>query len=451
MQKIEKFLKGKVYIPAVLAVFYIFWLFSFLSINKIIGETTIYKLEAIEFVIIGIVGAFLLVFFKNTAYFLPWLIFTPFIFARPFDAYTVPLCLYIGVAIVFIGLIVGIFVKKVKLKTGAFFNGLLILCFAIILGGINIMADYFFKQTAFLLLCAGGLLFFYSFLASTSKIKFEEIARLMMYLGIFLLLQAFTYYYLQESFIDSLLNKELNVGWGSTNNIGLMLLLILPFTFYLSISKKTWRTVLYLLIAFLQILAIIFTYSRGSIASMALCLVILLPICFVYARDRWTFISTLNILLLSSIFFFSYSAKYYPDYYQKFYSFVLKIDIDSINGRVPIYQKIIADIKNEPLFGYGMFAPFFTTDGIYIWGHSTVMHTLYTTGLVGVGALLFHFIQKYYLLIKKINIKKIIVIFSFATSGLYGLFDVSYYFMNYMVVFVVLLAVLEEEVKIKGE
>ena len=51
--------------------------------------------------------------------------------------------------------------------------------------------------------------------------------------------------------------------------------------------------------------------------------------------------------------------------------------------------------------------------------------------------LLWHLFEKYYTLIKKINIEKLTLIFAYGFSGLYGLFDVSYFYMNYMIVLVI--------------
>jgi hypothetical protein len=65
--------------------------------------------------------------------------------------------------------------------------------------------------------------------------SFINLARIITYLGIFILLQMITYYVIQENVIDSLLSKGIKVGWGVTNNIGLILLF--TFSFY-SISSN---------------------------------------------------------------------------------------------------------------------------------------------------------------------------------------------------------------------
>ena len=63
-----------------------------------------------------------------------------------------------------------------------------------------------------------------------------------------------------------------------------------------------------------------------------------------------------------------------------------------------------------------------------------MMKKIISIGLIG---LLWHLFEKYYTLIKKINIEKLTLIFAYGFSGLYGLFDVSYFYMNYMIVLVI--------------
>ena len=97
---------------------------------------------------------------------------------------------------------------------------------------------------------------------------------------------------------------------------------------------------------------------RGSISSMVLGLVFIFPVAIKYAKDKWSFLSTFNILLLGFTFLLVYTGYHYPEYFSRFYGYVLKIDLVSINGRFTIYQEILYAFKERPLFGLGMFAPF---------------------------------------------------------------------------------------------
>lgn len=448
MAKLGKTIFEKTYFAIVLVVFYFFWAIPYLQINKQVESNIIIKAENFALLAIGITIFLLLLTCKNTKVVIPLILFIPFIFAHPFDAYTVPFNLYLIVGIVIIGMIIHLIRYREKFSFGRFFIGLLILCFSLMLGGIATKAEYFLKQLGFVALCSLGLLFFYSFFVTTAKMSFIDLARIITYLGVFILLQMITYYVIQENVIDSLLSKGIKVGWGVTNNIGLILLFTFPFTLYLAIVNKGIKTILYTMITFFQMVAILFTYSRGSISSLVIGLVFIFPVAIKYAKDKWSFLSTFNILLLGFTFLLVYTGYHYPEYFSRFYGYVLKIDLDSINGRIPIYQEILNAFKERPLFGHGMFAPFSSNSETYTWGHSTLLHTLYTAGGFGVGALLFHLGEKYYWLLRQINIEKIIIIFSFAMSGLYGLFDVSYYFMNYMILLIITMAVLEPVVVI---
>lgn len=448
---IAKNIFKKSYLLIVLIIFYLFWVIPYLQISKEVDNSIIIKTENFALLVIGVVSFLFLLLFKNTQIVIPLAAFTPFVFSHPFDAYTVPFNLYLALGLVIIGFVAHIFIYKPKIKLGSFFAGLAILCLALILGGVATKAEYLSQQIGFVLLCTVGLLFFYSFFVSTATIQFKDLARTLTYLGIFIILQVLTYYLIQENVIDSLLSKGVAVGWGISNNIGLILLFTIPFTFYLAITNKTGKTMAYTFISFCQMITIIFTYSRGSIIALTLGLIFLLPLLFKYAKDRWTFLSTFNILILCSAFFLVYSGYKYPEYFNQFYEDIFRIDFDSINGRIPIYQDILAAFKERPIFGYGLFAPFSETGDTYTWGHSTILHTVYTAGIFGGGALLFHLGQKYYLLFRQINIRKLIVAFSFLLSGLYGLFDVSYYFINYMILLIIVIATIEKEIMAIGK
>lgn len=451
MSKALKTIFKKTYLLVILLVFYFFWVNPYLQIHKQAENSILLKAENFALLTIGIAVFLSLLFLKNTKIIVPIIMFTPFVFSHPFDAYTVPFSLYIVAGSTIVGLVIHLILYREKINKGRFFIGLVILCLALMLGGIATKAEYLVKQLGFVVLCSLGLLFFYTSFVSTTKMKFEDLARVLTYLSIYIILQVITYYFIQENFIDSLLSKDISVGWGVTNNIGLILLFTFPFTIYLAIVNRGVKTIIYTIITFCQMLTILVTYSRGSIFSMVLGSFILFPIAIKYAKDRWTFLSTFNILLLGVSFILVYSGYYYPEYFNRFYQYVLKIDLNSINGRIPIYQEIFDAFKQRPLFGYGMFAPFSGSSETYTWGHSTILHTLYTAGIFGTGALLFHFGQKYYLLFRQINIKKAIVIFSFGLSGLYGLFDVSYYFMNYMIILIMTMAIIEQDIIIMNK
>ena len=130
MAKLGKTIFEKTYFAIVLVVFYFFWAIPYLQINKQAESNIIIKAENFALLAIGITIFLLLLTCKNTKVVIPLILFIPFIFAHPFDAYTVPFNLYLIVGIVIIGMIIHLIRYREKFSFGRFFIGLLILCFS---------------------------------------------------------------------------------------------------------------------------------------------------------------------------------------------------------------------------------------------------------------------------------------------------------------------------------
>ena len=121
---------------------------------------------------------------------------------------------------------------------------------------------------------------------------------------------------------------------------------------------------------------------------------------------------------------------------------ITAINLNSINGRVPIYTKMLEELKEQPIFGFGMFHSFGqggTEEIPYLWGHNTFIHAAYTLGLLGFGAMVFHHIQKYLFCFKNRRFEKVVLFFSFLATDIYGFIDVSYFFINFMIVLLIIL------------
>lgn len=449
MGKLKKFLDSKLYVPVVFIVSFVFWLIAYLSKYRWIDESIYSEIENISLISFGVIAAILLILFKNTYYFIPWVIFIPFVFARPFDALTIPTCIFIGLGIMALGLVLNIIIYRPKIRYGKFFWGLLILCIAFVLGGINVKNENFIFQFFLTTLCVVAFLCLYCLIASSSTVKMTEIARLFTYLGIYLSLQVIMYFLLREdSIIILFLIKGVDVGWGVNNNVALMLLFTFPFTLYLAIINKRFKMTIYTLITLFQIVAIVLTCSRGAIAALVIGIILLIPYCILKAKDRILFICIIVSIILAAIIAIYIFSINQPEDFQKIIDLVGKINLETFNGRTPIYQECIDVLKENPIFGEGILAGFQPNEEgnvVYEWGHSTILQTIRSMGIVGCVAMFFHLGQKYYVLLNKPSIWKIMVVASFAISGLYGLFDVSYYFINYMIPLILGMAMLEFE------
>ena len=456
----EKVLKSKYYSLIVMAIMFFFWLACYLQYDKAthIANNYLITFESIELTIIGLICAFLLVKYKDLYYVVPWITYTPFVFARPFTSQTIPYALFIAGALLFAGLIVHIIRYKPRLSIGSNFAGLALLAVALVLGGINTGASFIGEQVMFASIAAVGLLAIYVLFVSMVDIKFRTLAHLINYLGILLCLEVVASINHAADPLDFLIYKNIGVGWGISNNIAIIMLMTFPMSAYLAVKSKGAKVALYTFTGYAQIMTIILTYSRGAIAALIVggtaSLVLSTIMSIKEGKDTYLpyAISMVFFILLTAlivVWFVNTKDENLARYAKGFKDNITSINLTTLNGRNPIYEHCIEEFKASPIFGKGLYAPFFDNSftGGYQWGHSTFIHTMYTMGLVGLIALGFHMAQKYLNLFLRPNIEKVFIALGFLTSGLYGLVDVSYYFINYMVVLIMILVCLETTIK----
>ena len=148
-----------------------FWAIPYLQINKQAESNIIIKAENFALLAIGITIFLLLLTCKNTKVVIPLILFIPFIFAHPFDAYTVPFNLYLIVGIVIIGMIIHLIRYREKFSFGRFFIGLLILCFSLMLGNRN-KSGIFLKTVRFCCFMFSLDFYFSILFVTTAKMRF---------------------------------------------------------------------------------------------------------------------------------------------------------------------------------------------------------------------------------------------------------------------------------------
>ena len=453
-EKLNNFLKSNIYPYFVMVLIFVFWLISYLSCEGKINPNTVNIVEWIEMIVIGVSFLLISVLSKELDPMTPIVMYTPFIYAHPFYVISMPYSLFLGIGCLVLGLIIHQIIYKPKLKFGRNFFGICALAVAMTLGGISTKAEYL-KMQFFACLAIGSAILFLYYSFSNNKYGFRGVSHNLNALGVLLVLQIATFFILSSNFVESFFTKCVSVGWGIENNTSLMLLLTIPFTVYLVVTSKKLMQVLYVILTVLQFSAILFTYSRGATAAIVLGLVVMIPVGLILTKDKLTYSISLGVVILLFGGFFLVLYTKYHDYYEQFLDYALRINIDNMNGRTPIYESIIASFKENPIFGKGMLSPFYniieTGVGEYQWGHSTFLHTLLTMGSFGVLALFYHFFEKYFYLIKKMNKEKFFVLMGFLLSEMYGMIDVSYYFINYMIVLIIALAIIENLIGKKEE
>lgn len=435
----------------------IFWSITFLLRHYKVDSNIVLHIEGIELATLGVILFYNLVFKEDLFYSIIPLFFAPFIFSKGFDALTVPTYLISSLGIVILGFICRLFTRPFKFKFGKMFFGLLAIGISIILGGIFIQSQYSLIQLLVgFLVCTLILLIYSYFVSSNIDFDFKLIAYLMTMLGIMIVLEEAIYIFTQENFTATITKINIHLGWGGKNNFSLMLLFTIPFTFYLMLKENNkYNMIFYQVAIILQTGGIFISYSRGCILiSLFGSLFYLLFTYYYFRKDKTKLIITTSVLVVAAVGIVTLLIAL-ELYGIKILSAINKLILDGfnfsgMNGRLPIYKKFFELWSKQPIFGYGILYPN-TLEGhvdvginAYQWAHSTLLQALFTGGIVGFVAMVYHLFEKYYLIIRNMNLEKLTLLMGYLLSGIYGMFDVSYYYINYMIVLIIIFVVSEK-------
>lgn len=426
----------------------IFWLLSFLANQEIIPIQIGKPIECIAMISSSLAISILLIAKKDIFYVLVIGFFMMFIYGHAFELMTIPIELIISTLILLFGMFFSKKRHKIKFQNGPFHTGIIFLSIACILGGFGNW-EIFSNQLLVLLFICFGVVFMYLFLHSYQKVAFKDIAMILTALAIFIIVQCLIFILIKDDSIALIRAKKLHLGWAGPNNIAVILLLLMPFPYYISLISKGWRLIFGIVITYLVALTIVITYSRGGAVAVVGELIALLIFGHFKTKDKKNYYLTHGLLFVSIILIFTiYAINDFGNFSNWISSFFS--DLDSVHGRLGIYQAFFERAFDNILFGYGLSEPlYFNIDSqlyTYQWGHGTLIHTFYTLGLIGLIAMGYHLYQKYYYLIKDCSLSSIVILIAFLGSGFYGLFDVSYYLIYYTLITIILLAIIPIEV-----
>lgn len=434
MKILEEFSKCNIIRYFIVFVIFISWLLPYT--NK--GDYLFY--ENFGLIFITLIAFLCLLLFKDTYYIIEIILLAPFMFSHEMGLYTIPPILYFLVGFIILGFFIHILLYKQKIKLPKFFFGFLLIAISLILGGLLIPDDNRLMKVLVLLFISSAFLIFYTFLTSSTKANFDDLVSLMTMLGLLLCIEIAVYAFLNPN--DFIFDKKLNLGWAvNPNSVAMILLLCIPFTFYNALRNKGIKVVTLFIQAFVEITAIVLTYSRGAIFSAFVAFLIFDIILCINknTRKKMLTFTVLSLIGCGTIMlsFYIFNKEMFDSVIRN----VTKIDLGSLNGRLTIYQKMFGEIKGQPIFGYGVFSLYrdhTNNPNDYLWAHNTFLHTTYTLGFVGLGSMIIHHFEKYFHCLHKINLKKMVLFFAFLASDIYGFFDVNYFFVNFMVVLVVI-------------
>lgn len=238
---------------------------------------------------------------------------------------------------------------KAKFSKGMCFNAILATSLAVTLGGIGIITfkEYFFYTSLFHVFMLGfAMLIIYSFMSATLKASddysFGEKFSKMMVCVIFLLAVC-----LFEEYFD---NRELLtegfeiIPFQWRNNGATMLMLAMPFAFYL--SAKDFG---FFFIGILDYVLILFTGSRGGMLFGMVELLICIVVMFILdKRHRPAIAAIIGVALVVT------GLTYRTWIDMMSYTLLRLIDPDENSIRLQLISRGIEDFKANPLFGRGI-------------------------------------------------------------------------------------------------
>ena len=104
----------------------------------------------------------------------------------------------------------------------------------------------------------------------------------------------------------------------------------------------------------------------------------------------------ISILLIFITIYF-----YNEEYFDKLITSLKNFNFETLNGRLDVYKDVLKGMGEHAFFGKGVLFSLFEFEeegvGTYLWGHSTILQTFTTMGILGTLALFYHFFQKHIL------------------------------------------------------
>lgn len=341
------------------------------------------------------------------------------------------------------------FVTKFKKRNRPFmWIGLLLIGISFAISGVRQDGSVFVSNhfTDAIIMCL--ILFLYIFFAFTIEIDKRYISKCLLYLGVYVAIQFFATYIIISIENPSLLFEvRPNLIWGTCNAAALVILLAFPAGGYLYIEKPNF---FYFFLTRLAFIGVLFSTSRGGI----ICGILAVVATDVYARLKMNDYRKYNLVYFGTTAMILVALVLSFDIIKPLIEFNIERFItggdlnDFSSGRIDLYKDSIKAFLSSPITGVGTVLA--VKYNVTAWYHSTFFDTLAATGVVGTIMFAVHLFQKYHLLLK--NRKDPFVFFvyiGFIFSGLYGMIDVSYYNLIWLMLFVIILAAVEVQTKVE--
>ncbi len=320
---------------------------------------------------------------------------------------------------------------KPDFKFGTFFKPTLAVAVAMTLGGLfaNPLRDNFTLPALYYVFFLGfGMLGIYVLLEAYLPRK-EDLApyaaKMMVGVGVMGLV-------LFLSGIHEHLEVFMEEGPGRyfqwRNNMTNFLLLSMPFSFYMAVTRD--NSIPYFVLGVLQYAALVLSHSRGGIIFGTAVFPFLLAFTLILSGEkRWRLIMTFALLLLA--LFFTFEALEIDSRTVLARTVERASDIDSEEGRAVRYREAMEKFREAPLFGQGL-----ADEGEHgepggpmtiHWYYSTLFQTLASLGLAGAAAYLYQAFVRVRTLLRFPGYFHAFLLIAVGGFAAYSMVNVGYY------------------------
>ncbi|MBR6941157.1 MAG: O-antigen ligase family protein [Clostridia bacterium] len=305
------------------------------------------------------------------------------------------------------------FLYKKKLNKTSFLPGMIAVSIAILAGGVGVIywKSYFSPTSLFYMGLLGfGMVLICSYLASCFGEKKTDNADLrfcrMHITAIFIICAAIFWEYYTR--FDEFYAAKSVIAFQWRNNAASILMLAMPFAFYLASRKFGWTAV-----GILDYILILLTGSRGGLifggAELALCFIVMTVI------DKKHRVHNI-ILIAAGIILTAFAGRYL---FEMISSTINRLfDADENTIRIELIRRGIADFKFNPINGRGL--GYMGNRDIHhsarhtlCWYHNSIIQVIASFGILGVAAYSYLNILRIRTLIKNISFFNIILFISF--------------------------------------
>jgi hypothetical protein len=247
---------------------------------------------------------------------------------------------------------------------------------------------------------------------------------------------------------ESIIKKDINIGWSISNNIATYLVFGIPFILYLSIHEK-YKFAYY----FLSIILAVVTFLTGSRAGIGGLVLLAVPsiVYTLYRTERKDFVAhLLTALLFTMPFIFVAIYLNIPEaLYQRL--FVSKFFF-YYDDRKRLLEIAMESFSNHPLIGTGVFSAghYIKLGGKNVFSyHNIFFETLACMGIAGIMAYVYFSFVKFKMLLFNSNMFKLYGLMAIVGSYIFALVDTSYLNPIYMYMVVAFLAIAEKSATIQ--